>query len=132
MKNLKSLSWYIFGQAIGYGLDVGFFCALVSVFNLDLLVAANVLGKVCAATFAFFFHAHFSFPGEKNNSRANSAITYVVMLIVNMVLTTFLLSLFVTVFSAYVIAAKFVSDLIGMLVTFCCMRTYVFPRATSS
>ncbi len=120
------------GQAIGYGLDIGIFCLLISVLHVGFPVISNVISKTAAATFAFFFHARFSFPGAKDKSPANSAIAYVAMLVSNIVLVSLLLWLFIFVFNAPAIPAKLASDAIAVVATFLFMRTFVFPRAASS
>jgi putative flippase GtrA len=131
LKLLKSLSRYTVGQAIAYGIDIGVFYLLVSVVELGILIAANVLGKVCAATFAFFYHRYLSFPEGTSKSQLRSVIFYVLMIFVNMMLTSLLLSILILFFPTRPVASKFFADVIGVLVTFLWMQTLVFPQRTA-
>ena len=88
MTVFKRMPWYAVGQAIGYGVDIGVFYILTTLLQLGRPVVSNVVGKLCAATFAFFFHARFSFPGVKEKSQASSALAYVVLLVGNLPLTS--------------------------------------------
>jgi putative flippase GtrA len=131
LKLLKSLSRYTVGQGIAYGIDIGVFYLLVSVMELGILITANVLGKVCAATFAFFYHQHLSFPERRSRSQLLSIVFYVVMILINMTLTSLVLSILILFFPTHPVASKVFADCVGVLVTFLWMQTFVFPQSTS-
>ncbi len=129
--SIRPLLAYALGQAIGYGTDLLIFTAVLTVLRINMPIVAHLSGKFGSAGLTYFYHARYSFPGEKANSLSSSTTAYVSMIFCNIVFTSSLLKGLILISPNYVFPAKIVSDVLGVLMTYIFMRTLVFPRNAS-
>jgi putative flippase GtrA len=120
---MPSLLRYLLGQVLAYFVDFGLFYLFFIVWNV-YPPAANAIGKVAAASFAFLFHRQFTFQAHRE-SVAAQAVKYVSLLILNTVLSSVLLS-FALDLSAPVVEAKLVVDLGLILMNYGLTKVFVF------
>jgi len=129
--DLWRLAAYVLGQGIGYATDLLVFLFLVEVVHLNLTILAHLCGKFGSAALTYFYHARFSFPGMKRNSRSASTVAYTGMVLFNMIFTSAILKGVIFVFPSHVYVAKITSDVLGVIMTYFFMRTLVFPRTAT-
>ena len=120
---------YLLVQTASYVLDLGTFLALHQLAAIDP-IAANVCGKVVAGCLAFALHRAFTFRVRGQTDAYWQATRYFSLLAVNTPLSSGVLALLLPVISASVVA-KFVSDVICVVLTFALTRSFVFPRGNS-
>jgi putative flippase GtrA len=128
---LWPLCKYGFGQTIGYATDLAIFFAVMALVHSSLPVVAHMCGKFGSAALTYFYHARFSFPGEKANSQPVSTITYTLTVAINILLTSTGLKVFLYFSPFTVYVTKIAIDITGVFVTYLLMRTVVFRRAAS-
>jgi putative flippase GtrA len=115
---------YIFVQVVAYGFDMGGFLLMFSVLGMHPVVA-NLFGKMAAGVFAFFTHRSFTFRLSDEHRHHGQAVRYFVLLGINLPLSAGVLSLVLLVVK-YPVAAKFIADVICVLLTYWLSKTYVF------
>lgn len=120
---------YALGQGLGYAVDLAVFFVCTTLLGVKSPVAANVIGKVCSATFAYFYHKNFSFPEKKKNAFAKSFAMFAAVVVGNMVLTSFLLQIFHSTVGLPVTMSKIAADVVGIVATYLALRMLVFSPA---
>jgi putative flippase GtrA len=131
VNRVRRFSTYAVGQALAYGIDFSGFSLMALALGADRPVALNLASKSVSALFAFFFHRQFSFPDADRRIRWASVFSFVALLAINMGLTSALLWGLAGHTPLPLLAAKFLADMIGVLVTFVLMRTFVFPKTAA-
>ncbi len=115
---------YVAVQLLAYGLDMGSFLVALGFWGAQPLVA-NVVGKVVAGCFAFFAHRSFTFGTAAAGGQASQAFMYTLLLALNIPLSAAVLAMVLTVVP-HPVAAKFLSDVICVLLTYWLSKRYVF------
>lgn len=115
---------YVAVQVVAYGLDLGGFLLLFAIVGVGPL-ASNAFGKVAAGVFAFFAHRSFTFGVASDRGQGSSALKYFLLLALNIPLSSAALSL-VLLALPHPVPAKFISDVLCVLVTYWLSKRYVF------
>ena len=121
---------YVMVQVVAYGLDMGGFLLLITYATMEPL-PANVIGKVLAGLFAFVAHRSFTFGVSGTSGTRQQAIRYFTLLTLNIPLSTLLLgaSLWLIPFA---VAAKFVADVVLVLLTYWLSKRFIFLSGDAS
>ncbi|MGV8941728.1 MAG: GtrA family protein [Lysobacter sp.] len=119
---------YVSVQLFAYAMDIGVFLLLVDIAGTDALWA-NVAGKIGAGAFAFLAHRHFTFGAGGNRNMKSQLLRYVLLLAVNVPVSSAILGLLLQ-FATYAVAAKVASDAMCIGITFALSKYLVFvgPR----
>jgi putative flippase GtrA len=117
---------YVAVQLAAYALDMGTFLVLLHG-GVAGPVPANVAAKIAAGGFAFFAHRAFTFR-LGGTARAGEAARYAILLALNVPLASVLLAALLQVVP-HPVAAKFLSDVVCVGLTFLLTRHAVFGRA---
>lgn len=118
---------YVGVQLLAYALDMGGFLLALDALGATPL-PANVFGKVVAGAFAFFAHRSFTFRVAGQSNPASQALLYVALLALNIPLSSAVLAGLLNVVPQAV-AAKFLSDVICVGLTYWLSKRFVFRRA---
>lgn len=121
---------YIMVQLVAYGLDMGGFLLLMTWLAMEPL-AANVIGKILAGLFAFVAHRSFTFGVTGTSGTRRQALRYFTLLALNIPLSTLLLSVILWVIS-HAAAAKFIADIILVLLTYWLSKRFIFLGGDAS
>jgi putative flippase GtrA len=119
---------YLIIQAIAYAIDMGLFVALLYSSPLDAFFS-NILSKIAAGIFAFLVHQNFTFRVDKSNKNKTQAIRYFILLGLNVPISSMVLSSLLHVVEM-AIAAKFMSDVFCVLLSFYVSKKWVFPSSS--
>lgn len=128
---IRMFGRYLGVQIVAYCIDMGGFLLLD---HLTGPLAANALSKIAAGIFAFIAHRRVTFKVHGVSDGRKQLIKYVLLLALNIPLSSGLLALLLP-WLAPVALAKFVSDVGCVGVTFLLSRYLVFTHtrnATSS
>lgn len=120
---------YVLIQLIAYAIDLGAFVLIVNT-GLSGPILANISSKLAAGAFAFVCHRNFTFSANRHGDRWNQAVRYLILLGLNIPLTTILLGL-AMMWIDNVTVAKIFADVAGVAITFCISKAFVFvgPRS---
>lgn len=120
---------YVLIQLIAYAIDLGAFVLMVNT-GLSGPIIANISSKLVAGAFAFVCHRNFTFSANRHGARWNQAVRYVILLSLNIPLTTILLGL-AMLWIDNVTVAKVCADVVGVAITFWISKALVFvgPRS---
>lgn len=110
-------------QIAAYGIELSTFFAMLWIWP-SYLVMANVSAKAAAGCFAFFLHKYFTFKSNSKHNIGGEAGRYVLILIGNIFLGSFLLVMFVDVMPEW--GGKLLSDIISVGMTFLLTHHLVF------
>jgi putative flippase GtrA len=115
---------YLLVQVLAYGLDMGGFILLFTRFGIDPLVA-NMVGKMMAGLFAFVAHRSFTFGVAEAGGKIQQGVRYLALLAVNIPFSALALSATLWV-TSMAVAAKFLADVICVLLTYWLSKRFVF------
>ena len=113
-------------QIVAYVIDMGGFLLLLYT-QLLTPVPANILGKLAAGIFAFFFHKHFTFRIGFGPGTAGHAARYFALLTLNIPLSSFVLVLQLAWINDPSVA-KIVADVICIALTYLTSKYFVFTK----
>lgn len=113
---------YALVQVIAYIFDFGIFLTTLEYF--DDVIIANILSKCSAGFLGFMIHRRFTFRIEGGPKKVQ-ARRYALVLVLNIPLSTLLLSVFVLIITLPVIAKLF-ADIFILYLTFYVMKSFVF------
>lgn len=116
---------YVVIQLIAYGIDMGVFLVALYLGSLGTLTS-NVLGKIAAGALAFLLHQRFTFRVANGSRDGKQAIRYFLLLGLNVPISSAALSVVLLLIDSPVIA-KFISDIIGVFLSFWISNKWVFP-----
>ncbi|HLX54930.1 MAG TPA: GtrA family protein [Aquella sp.] len=120
----SSGSRYVVVGAVAYLID---FSSFVVTFKLGLSeIGANIVGKVNGGIFGFFAHRHFTFK-VKHGLKINQAIRYFAILAVYAPFSSLVLKLVMYIIH-YSILAKFISDVICIILSYLLTKYIVFMK----
>lgn len=120
---------YVAIQLIAYGIDMGVFLAAFYSGILGALMS-NVAGKIAAGTFAFLSHQRFTFRVADHQRDGKQAVRYFFLLGINVPISSAFLSALLLLID-WPAAAKFLSDVICVLLSFWLSKKWVFPSKES-
>ena len=115
---------YVAIQLLAYGVDMGLFL-LVLHFGFLGPVAANVIAKLAAGFFAFAAHRHFTFAVAGDGLIKRQGIRYLLLLAANVPVASALLAV-ILIWIPVPAIAKFLSDIIGVLLTYFLSKHFIF------
>lgn len=115
---------YVAVQVVAYGIDMGVFWTLLN-FGFAGPIFSNVFGKIAAGIVAFFLHQSFTFQLAKRQRDVRQKFRYFLLLGINIPLSAAVLGSVLLVMDIPVIA-KFGSDVICVLFSFCLSKVWVF------
>lgn len=123
-------SRYVAVQLLAYAIDMGGFVLLTAAADAAP-VLANIGGKVAAGCFAFLAHRRFTFGVHRHANARAQLVRYALLLAANIPASSLLLA-WLLHWVDWDVAAKFVSDVICVVLTFAASRTLVFttPKRT--
>lgn len=120
---------YVVVQLLAYGIDIGSFAAIMWGTNLAAPYA-NVVAKIAAGTFAFFAHRHVTFNAASHGRVWDQAVRYIALLLLNSFGSSILLVAVLYVLP-HPVAAKIMSDVMLIIITFSLSKTFIFGRRQS-
>ena len=121
---------YVLIQVIAYILEMGVFIILIKSSLLGLLFA-NVGAKLTAGISAFVMHRKFTFKSDQSGSLEKQAIRYFLLLSINIPISSAVLSLIFGWIGSPELA-KFISDLICLVLTYIVSKKLVFIRSVGN
>lgn len=121
---------YVMVQLVAYGLDMGGFLLLITWLAMEP-VTANIIGKVLAGLFAFVAHRSFTFGVAGTSGTRQQALRYFTLLALNIPLSTLLLSVLLWLIP-FAVVAKFIADVVLVLLTYWLSKRFVFLNADAS
>lgn len=123
-------SRYAAVQLVAYAIDMGGFLLLTAAAGVTPVVA-NIFGKLAAGAFAFVAHRRYTFGVSGHANARSQLIRYALLLVANIPISSLLLAGLLH-WIEWDVAAKFVSDVICVVLTFAASRTFVFtaPKRT--
>ena len=115
---------YIAVQLGAYGLDIGVYLGALLFFGSGALVA-NASGKISAGIFAFYTHRNYTFNAASEGEHGRQASLYVLVLSLNVPLSSAVLWAILSIFPSPV-SAKILADIVCVVFTYWLIRRYVF------
>jgi putative flippase GtrA len=122
---------YVLVQLVAYGIDVGSFSVVHFIWHADAW-AANIIAKGAAGCFALFTHRNVTFQATAHQPLLIQAAKYFALLLVNSIAASILLYIFMLALPNATMAAKIVSDVILLVVSFLASKTLVFRPLNQS
>ena len=119
---------YILVGIFVFALDYAVFAGLLSVLPGHHL-ATNIAGKIAGAAAGFFLHKYITFAGTQSANTGQQAITYILLLGVNLLLSSTLLWLLVDRFGLYANAARLFVDAVVIVASFWGAKLFVYKAA---
>jgi putative flippase GtrA len=116
---------YVAIQLIAYGIDMGVFL-VVLYSGISGALMANVIGKIAAGIFAFLSHQRFTFRVADDGRDLKQAVRYSFLLGLNVPISSAILSVMLLLINLPA-AAKFISDVICVWLSFWLSKKWVFP-----
>lgn len=110
-------------QLLAYGLELSVFFFVLYLFPDNLLVS-NVSAKGSAGVFAFFFHKTYTFKSNEKTNVKGEAVRYVLVLLGNTLLSTFLLLMLALYMPEWL--SKITADVVSVGITFVVTQRLVF------
>ena len=132
---LKSVDMFVFLKYVSvqialYVVDYGVF--LIYLHFLDNTpVTANIAGKIVAGIAGCIVHRRYTFNISGNKNRSAHYIKYFLGLVLNIPLSSGVLSLLLTVFP-YPEPAKFLSDVICLIISFALLKFFIFTKGSQA
>ena len=93
-------------------------------------VISNVISKIAAGIFAFILHRSFTFKSEEDSSKLNQAIRYFSLLLINIPLSSVILSFFLIWLADFPEIAKVISDVIYVAINYFLAKYFIFAKKT--
>lgn len=115
---------YVSVQVAAYAIDMGGFVLLSKYLYVPLLVA-NVISKLVSGIFAFSVHRAFTFRLNSSDRTFKQATSYFVLLALNLPISALILHAVLQVVT-WAVAAKFISDVICVLINYWLSKRFVF------
>lgn len=121
---------YVFVQLVAYVLDMGGFILMFEFGDTDPIIA-NIFGKVTAGLFAFFAHRNVTFDNAREGKTARQAGLYFLLLAINVPVSSAVFGVLLWIVPQP-IAAKLMSDILCVALSYWLSRTYVFAKPTNN
>lgn len=121
---------YLIVQLLAYAVDMGGFLIAIK-YGFQEPVSANLLGKVGAAVFAFALHRTVTFQVGGSPDGKSQALRYSLLFVLASFLSSLIL-LAVQTILPFPPLAKFVSDVLCVLLTYQASKSFVFVKSRSS
>jgi len=118
---------YLIVGGLVFAFDFGVFTGLVLI-NAHWLFAANIAGKIAGALLGFFLHRHFTFSWQKRQSGLRQFLSYGAVLLLNLIISSGLVYLFVISMNIEAVIGRLLSDIITIFLAFILSRNLVFSR----
>ena len=118
---------YLIAGGLVFAFDFGVFTGLLLI-NAHWLFAANIIGKIAGALSGFFLHRHFTFSWQKRQSVVTQFISYGAVLLLNLIISSGLVYLFVISMNIEAIIGRLLSDIVTIVLTFLLSRNLVFSK----
>ena len=115
---------YLLVQVLAYGFDMGGFILLFVHFDIEPLLA-NMASKILAGVFAFVAHRRFTFGVAETDAKVQQGVRYFALLALNIPLSALVLGAMLWVIPM-AIAAKFIADMIYVVLTYWLSKRLVF------
>ena len=125
MQYILSILKYSTVQGVAFLVDITVFILLIKLANLDYVLVAFLIARTCSSVLAFWLHANFTFPGVKGKSFTKQAISFLIAVLANAVVSAICLMILLA-FGFPAISAKLLSDLAGILVTYLMLKHVTF------
>ncbi len=113
-------------QAFAFALDIGIFIALINFTSINPILS-NLLGKIVAGVFGFYFQRNFVFLNSRSNLVTFQAIKFVSILFINNLLQLVMMATLINFISSEVLA-KILADTASILISFCAGKYYIFSN----
>jgi putative flippase GtrA len=121
---------YIITQLLAYAIDMSSFLIMLYVMFLNP-IAANIIGKLVAGTFAFTVHRNITFKSSHKKDKQTQAFRYVMLFMFNIPLSSMLLVVLLKCVP-YTVLAKFMADVSCVFFNYWINKTFVFVSHHSS
>lgn len=115
---------YTIIQLFAYLIDISVFSITLTQINFGP-IGCNILSKIVAGSFALFAHRNFTFKVEKSAQTKKQAVSYFLLLGLNIPLSSMILSFFL-LFIEWPIISKIISDLVCVLFSYLLCKIYIF------
>ncbi|WP_197460166.1 GtrA family protein [Sphingorhabdus sp. M41] len=120
---------YLIVGGLVFAFDFGVFTGLL-LLNPHWLFAANIAGKIGGALLGFFLHRHFTFSWQKRQRASTQFISYGAVLLLNLIISSGLVYLFVISMNIEALIGRLFSDIVTIVLAFLLSRNLVFRRGT--
>lgn len=117
-------------QGFAFALDVGCFIALINFTSINP-VLSNLLGKIVAGIFGFYFQRNFVFQSSRSNLVTFQAIKFISILLVNNLLQLMMMAALINFISSEVLA-KILADTTSILISFFAGKYFIFSNKKAS
>ena len=117
-------------QLLAYGVDMGLFVFTLH-FGLAGPIVANIVAKLAAGGFAFAAHRHYTFDVAGGGYIKRQAVRYLILLMANVPIASALLAM-ILLWVPVPVFAKFLSDIVGVVLTYFLSKYFIFNVHTSS
>lgn len=117
---------YFFVQLVAYAIDMFFYIFLLTFLSINAIYA-NILSKFFAGLFAFFIQREFTFKFTNNQQIGRQAFRYIIILLLNIPISASILYVILLYISNYIFA-KFLSDVVGITISFLLSKYYTFVK----
>lgn len=117
-------------QGFAFALDVVCFIALINLTSINP-VLSNLLGKIVAGIFGFYFQRNFVFQGSRSNLVTFQAIKFISILLVNNFLQLMIMAALINFVSSEVLA-KILADTTSILISFFAGKYFIFSNKKAS
>jgi len=118
---------YLFVGGSAFLLEYGLFLILNS--TLNLLILANVLSFVVGLVYSFVLHQKWTFAGDHKHDPRKQAASYLLLALVNVVLTSFIITLLVDSLGVLPFVAKIICMLLVVAWNFLILNKIIFKVA---
>ena len=125
MRTLSQVVRYFVVGGVVFSIDFLCFVLLASLAP-DHYLAANLVAKATSAAVGFFLHGRFTFSGIKRHSRNRQGLAYIAVLTLNVALSSLVLFVGVSLFSASEATSKLIAEVFVMLFAFLGSKYFVF------
>lgn len=116
---------YLIVGGLVFAFDFGVFTGLLLI-NAHWLFAANIVGKIAGALLGFFLHRHFTFSWQQRQSGLMQFLSYGAVLLLNLMISSGLVYLFVISMNIEAVIGRLLSDIITIFLAFILSRNLVF------
>lgn len=116
---------YVIVQGSAFAIDFSIFFIL-NTFTLTTPIMSNLLAKVVAGCFGFYFQRGYVFQASQSSLIAFQAVRFISILVMNNLLQIIVMAI-LNIFLASPVLAKIVADVSCILLSYFAARYFIFP-----
>jgi len=121
---------YLFVGGSAFLIEYGLFLALNN--TLKLLIVANIASFIVGLTYSFILHQKWTFAGDHRHDAKRQAISYLLLALVNVILTSFIIAFLVDALDVLPFLAKIICMLLVVAWNFLILNKIIFKVVSVS